>query len=90
MGYKVIGDMHQGDWGGIFGKLIVGWKYFGDEEIFNHDPINHLLDIYIKITEKIEQGGFAEQECRDAFKKLSEGDPDSVVLWQKFTDKSLE
>ncbi|MEI6711811.1 MAG: arginine--tRNA ligase [bacterium] len=28
MGYMVIADMHQGDWGGIFGKLITGWKYF--------------------------------------------------------------
>jgi len=28
MGYTVIADMHQGDWGGIFGKLITGWKYF--------------------------------------------------------------
>lgn len=28
LGYTVIADMHQGDWGGIFGKLITGWKYF--------------------------------------------------------------
>jgi arginyl-tRNA synthetase len=28
MGYTVFADMHQGDWGGIFGKLITGWKYF--------------------------------------------------------------
>lgn len=26
MGYTVYGDMHQGDWGGIFGKLIVAWE----------------------------------------------------------------
>jgi hypothetical protein len=30
-----------------------------------------------------------EQECRDAFKLLSEGDDASVKLWQQFTDKSL-
>ena len=54
MGYTVIADMHQGDWGGIFGKLITGWKYFGDEKEFGEAPLKHLLDIYIKITEKIE------------------------------------
>lgn len=27
LGYRVIGDSHFGDWGGIFGKLIWGWKY---------------------------------------------------------------
>ncbi len=26
LGYKVIGDSHFGDWGGIFGKLIAGYK----------------------------------------------------------------
>lgn len=26
LGYKVIGDSHFGDWGGIFGKLICLWK----------------------------------------------------------------
>lgn len=26
LGYRVIGDSHFGDWGGIFGKLIYQWK----------------------------------------------------------------
>jgi arginyl-tRNA synthetase len=89
MGYDVTADMHQGDWGGIFGKLITGWKYFGDEDTFQKDPVHHLLEIYIKITEKTEKEPDIEQECRDAFRLLSEGDEASVKLWQQFTDKSL-
>lgn len=88
-GYEVTADMHQGDWGGIFGKLITGWKYFGDEEAFQKDPVHHLLEIYVAITEKTEKESEVEQECRDAFRLLSEGDTDSVKLWQQFTDKSL-
>ena len=89
MGYDVTADMHQGDWGGIFGKLITGWKYFGDEEAFQKDPVHHLLEIYVAITEKIGKEPEREQECRDAFKLLSEDDETSVKLWQQFTDKSL-
>ncbi len=81
--------MHQGDWGGIFGKLITGWKYFGDENAFEKDAVNHLLKIYIAITEKLEKDPEIEQECRNAFKLLSEGDEDSMKLWRRFTDKSL-
>ncbi len=55
MGYNVIADIHQGDWGGIFGKLITGWKYFGNEEAFETNPIHHLLEIYVAITEKCEK-----------------------------------
>lgn len=57
MGYDVTADMHQGDWGGIFGKLITGWRYFGDEKAFERDPVGHLLEIYVKITAKIEEEG---------------------------------
>jgi len=89
LGYTVIADMHQGDWGGIFGKLITGWKYFGDEKEFTDAPLKHLLDIYVKITEKVEKDPIIDQECRDAFKLLSEGDEISVKLWQRFTDASL-
>ncbi len=89
MGYEVTADMHQGDWGGIFGKLITGWKYFGDEDAFQKDPVHHLLEIYVAITEKTEKEPDIEQECRDAFRLLSEGDEASVKLWQQFTDKSL-
>ncbi len=51
--------------------------------------MKHLLDIYVKITEKIDQEETIDQECRDAFRLLSEGDETSVKLWQRFTDASL-
>lgn len=90
MGYTVTADMHQGDWGGIFGKLITGWKYFGDQKAFEENPVRHLFDIYVAITKKSENEPEVEQECRDAFRLLSKGDTDSMKLWQQFTDKSLE
>lgn len=52
-------------------------------------PLKHLLDIYVKITDKVEKDPIIDQECRDAFKLLSEGDTASVKLWQRFTDASL-
>lgn len=87
--YMVVADMHQGDWGGIFGKLITGWKYFWDEIEFSQNALKHLLNIYVKITEKIEAEPGVDQECRDAFKLLAEGDNESMKLWQRFTDASL-
>ncbi len=87
--YEVIGDMHQGDWGGIFGKLITGWKYFWDQNEFEKNPVKHLLDIYMKITAETEKSEEKEAECREAFRKLSDGDSEYVELWKQFTDKSL-
>ncbi|MDD2916775.1 MAG: arginine--tRNA ligase, partial [Candidatus Gracilibacteria bacterium] len=50
LGYKVIGDNHLGDWGGLFGKLIAGYRKYGDPQKLKEDAIEHLLEIYIKIT----------------------------------------
>ncbi len=40
LGYRVIGDSHFGDWGGIFGKLIWEWKN-DTREI--HEIINSIV-----------------------------------------------
>ncbi len=50
LGYRVIGDNHLGDWGGLFGKLIAGYKRYGNAEKLKENAIEHLLEVYIKIT----------------------------------------
>jgi arginyl-tRNA synthetase len=35
LGYRVIGDSHFGDWGGIFWRLIYAWRNFIDESRFS-------------------------------------------------------
>ena len=82
--------MHQGDWGSIFGKLITAWKKYGDETDFTTDPIAHLLKLYIRITADVESDESIAQECRDAFRMLSDGEEISVSLWKKFTTESLQ
>ena len=47
-GYNCIGINHIGDWGTQFGKLIVAYHKWADEEKLEKDPINELLRIYVK------------------------------------------
>lgn len=94
-GFDVIWDVHTGDWGGIFGRLIAGWKKWGSETEFQKDPVNHLLSLYQKISAEIEpesweKNEMIDQECREEFKKLSEWDPKNIRLWSRFTKESLE
>ncbi|PZM81975.1 arginine--tRNA ligase [Candidatus Gracilibacteria bacterium] len=93
LGYEVISDSHIGDWGIIFGKLFVAYKLWGDEEKFEKNAIDHLLELYIKITEEIELEGEnskLEEQTRQEFKKLSEGNTESIELWKKFTASSIK
>ena len=90
LGYKVIGDNHLGDWGGLFGKLIAGYKRYGDEEKLKENAIEHLLEVYIKITADAEADPLVEELCRNEFKKLSEADSENIELWKEFTAYSVE
>lgn len=90
LGYRVIGDNHLGDWGGLFGKLIAGYKKYGNPEILKENAIEHLLEIYIKITADAEADPVVEELCRNEFKRLSEADPENIELWKEFTAYSVK
>lgn len=84
-GYKTVKINYLGDWGTQFGKLIVGFNHWGDEKKLKADPIKHLLDLYVKANAEE-----FEQEARDEFRKLEEGDRRNLALWKKFRDLSLK
>ena len=90
LGYNVTGVNHLGDYGTQFGKLIEGYKLWGDEYDIEKDPINELTKIYIRINQACKEDEKVLEACRDNFKKLEDGDPYCVELWEKFRKLSLQ
>ena len=90
LGYNVIGINHLGDYGTQFGKLIEGYKRWGEEFNIDSDPINELTKIYIRINNACKEDEQILQACRDNFKKLEDGDTYCVEIWKKFRELSLK
>ena len=90
LGYNVTGVNHLGDYGTQFGKLIEGYKLWGDEYDIDKDPINELTKIYIRINDLCKKDEKVLEECRNNFKKLEDGDSYCVELWKKFREVSLK
>lgn len=90
LGYNTTGVNHLGDYGTQFGKLIEGYKLWGDEYNIENDPINELTKIYIRINEACKSDENVLNACRDNFKKLEEGDTYCVEIWEKFRSLSLK
>ena len=90
LGYNVTGINHLGDYGTQFGKLIEGYKLWGDEYDIDKDPINELTKIYIRINELCKKDEKVLEECRNNFKKLEDGDTYCVELWNRFKEVSLK
>ena len=90
LGYNVTGINHLGDYGTQFGKLIEGYKRWGNEYDIDENPIDELTKIYIRINNLCKEDEKVLEACRDNFKKLEEGDPYCVELWKKFKEVSLK
>lgn len=89
-GYNPVRINHLGDWGTQFGKLIVAYKKWGDEEKVKAEPIKELLQLYIRFHEEAEKDPSLEDQGREWFKRLEDGDQEAHQLWQWFRDESLE
>jgi len=90
LGYNCIGVNHIGDYGTQFGKLIEGYKRWGNEYNIEENPIEELTKIYIRINELCKDDESVLEECRDNFKKLEQGDEYCVSLWTRFRELSLK
>ena len=89
LGYNVQSLNHLGDWGTQFGKLISAYKRWGVKEVIEKDPINELLKIYVKFHDEAKKSPELEDEAREYFKLLEDGDEETTALWTYFKDISL-
>ena len=90
VGFNPIKINHLGDWGTQFGKLIVGYKLWGNEEAVKENPIGELLRLYVQFHEEAEEKPELDDAAREWFKKLEDGDEEALGLWKWFRDESLK
>ena len=90
LGYNVTGVNHLGDYGTQFGKLIEGYKLWGNEYNLEENPIDKLAEIYKRINELCEKDEKVLEQCRENFRLLERGDVYCTSLWQEFKDLSIK
>ncbi len=90
LGYNTTGINHLGDYGTQFGKMIEGYTMWKDEYDIEKDPINQMMEIYVRINNLCKEDEAVLERCRNNFKKLEDGDPYCVQLWQRFKELSLK
>ncbi|MGN1296867.1 MAG: arginine--tRNA ligase [Clostridia bacterium] len=89
LGYHTIGINHLGDYGTQFGKMIEGYKLWGNEYNLDKNPIEQLMDIYVRINNLCKEDEKILENCRENFRLLEAGDKYCVDLWNKFKDLSM-
>ncbi|MBR0130943.1 MAG: arginine--tRNA ligase, partial [Firmicutes bacterium] len=90
VGYNTVRINHLGDYGTQFGKMIVAYRLWGNEEDVRREPIKTLLSYYVKFHEEAKAHPELEDQARETFVKLEHGEKAEVELWQWFRDESLK
>jgi arginyl-tRNA synthetase len=99
LGYGVIRINHLGDWGTQFGKLIVAFKRWGGgdlqtaatlHQLAGESVIQWLYELYVRFHLEVETQPELDDEARDWFKRLEDGDAEARAIWQRFRDLSLQ
>ena len=89
LGYNTIGVNHLGDYGTQFGKMIEAYKMWGNEYNLEEEPINKMMDMYVRINGLCKENEEILEKCRENFRLLESGDKYCVDLWNKFKDLSM-
>ncbi len=90
LGYSTYGINYLGDWGTQFGKLIVAYKKWGNEDIIKSGGVDELLKIYVKFHDEAEKDKSLEDEARGWLVKMQNGDEEALSLWKWFKEISLD
>ncbi|MEX2415480.1 MAG: arginine--tRNA ligase [Paenibacillaceae bacterium] len=90
LGFRCVGINHLGDWGTQFGKQIVAYKRWGNEQEVEQGGVRELVRLYVKFHEEAEQHPELEEQARAEFVKLEQGDPEATKLWSWFIEVSYK
>lgn len=90
LGYNPIGINHLGDWGTQFGKLIVAYKKWGSEKELTKKGVMYLNELYVKFHSEAESDPTLDDQARAYFKKIEDGDKESLSLFTLFKDITLK
>lgn len=90
LGYKTVGINHLGDWGTQFGKLIVAFKKWCSEEELEKRGMDALTEIYVRFHKEAEEQPELEDQAREWFKKIEDGEKEALRLFGIFKDITLK
>ncbi len=90
LGYNTMGINHLGDYGTQFGKMIEAYKMWGSEYDLEENPIDKMVEMYVRINALCKEDEETLKRCRKNFKLLEEGDRYCLELWNRFKDLSMK
>ena len=90
LGWNTVSVNHLGDWGTQFGKMICAYKKWGNKEEVEKGGVDAMTALYVRFHEEAEKDPGLENEGRAWFKKIEDGDPEALEIFNWFKDVTLK
>ncbi len=90
LGYRVLAMTFPGDWGTQFGSLIAAYKKWGNHKKMRKNPIQEMLNLYVRFSQMAEHDEGFQEEAKKEFKKLENGDKENKKIWRWFRKESFK
>lgn len=90
LGYNTVASNYIGDYGTQFGTMIAAYKLWGDDDKLNANPIQELLNLYVRYNSEASENEEMMDVAREEFKKLEEGEEEATRLWSWFKEISFK
>ena len=86
-GYKTVRMNYVGDYGTPFGKMIAGYKLWGNDEDIKARGVGAIQDLYIEFCKHEDEDGFMDM-ARETFAKIENKEPETLKIYNWFVDIS--
>ena len=90
LGWNTVSLNYLGDWGTQFGKMLCAYKKWGDREKVEQGGVDEMTRLYVRFNEEAKENPALEDEGRAWFKKIEDGDPEALEIFQWFKDVTLK
>lgn len=74
----------------LLGLLGVGFGKYGNLDTLKSNPLQHLLDIYVRINIEAKNDDSVHAEGMEYFKRMEKGDEEALLFWTQCRDVSVE
>ena len=89
-GWNAVGVNHLGDWGTQFGKMIAAYKRWGDHDTVAAGGVDEMVKLYVRFNREAETDEALNDEGRAWFKKIEDGDPEALEIFNWFKSVTLK
>ena len=89
-GYRAEGINHLGDWGTQFGKMVCAYKKWGDRAAVETGGVDEMVKLYVRFDRESENDPALQDEGRAWFKKIEDGDPEALEIFNWFKEVTLK